>query len=377
MAIEIEEDGLISVGAYEQGVQVSEIDEDKARAWVANESSFWRSFFLDDLLIQMNGRAFKVESPSEKYINYWELIGAPENGEVFFSNLRSAIDNAKSLRIILSEGIIAKTALDSLSNKRYSEDGHEYIQSINFEDAYLALICYSQEIYAAETQGRQAVQAAQLERAMAVVRFHPAANHMLSRARLDETLSLARTQEKQSRDFLVEARGELGVRLERIRNLEETYGEKLRLEAPATYWEAVGREARNRSWMWLAGFCAAVAVPVGATICLWSPFSAALATFLGEAGIGGGVLISFFALAYGWFLKHLSRGFVQNLQIADDAHQRRVMVMTYLGLAKESSTEISSNERALILNALFRPVPPSTADDGPPAGLIDLINKRG
>lgn len=152
---------------------------------------------------------------------------------------------------------------------------------------------------------------------------------------------------------------------------------RLRLEAPATYWETVGREARNRSWMWLGGFCAAVAVPVVATICLWSPFSAALATFLGESGIGGGVLISFFALAYGWFLKHLSRGFVQNLQIADDAHQRRVMVMTYLGLAKESSTEISSNERALILNALFRPVPPSTADDGPPAGLLDLINKKG
>ncbi|WP_299724686.1 hypothetical protein [Devosia sp.] len=69
----------------------------------------------------------------------------------------------------------------------------------------------------------------------------------------------------------------------------------------------------------------------------------------------------------------MSRLFIQNLALADDASYRRVMTMTFLGLNADKSAAITDVERALILNALFRPAPPSTSDEGPPSGLLDLI----
>lgn len=41
-----------------------------------------------------------------------------------------------------------------------------------------------------------------------------------------------------------------------------------------------------------------------------------------------------------------------------------------------NDAESFTEERALILNALFRPTPPYSGDDGPPSGLIDLIKSR-
>lgn len=229
MAIEIEEEKTISVGALEQGVKISEMSEDMAREWVRNESLFWRDLSLEDLHIQIAGRSYRIESPSKTYANYWESILAQDEKPMFFFRLYDAINNAKALRLILSDGSIARKIVDSLHEAGYSGEGPEYVNSINVEDAHLALVCYSQEVYSDDTQGRQATQAAQLEKAMAVVRVHPGADHISSHARLDETLSLARTQETQSRDFLAKAGKELEDRLEKIQSLEETYGEKASL----------------------------------------------------------------------------------------------------------------------------------------------------
>ena len=80
-------------------------------------------------------------------------------------------------------------------------------------------------------------------------------------------------------------------------------------------------------------------------------------------------------LAYGWLLKHVSRIFAQNLLIASDAEHRRVMAITFLGLAKRKSVGIAEQDRALILNALFRPAPTSPQEEGPPLGLLEFIKK--
>jgi hypothetical protein len=157
--------------------------------------------------------------------------------------------------------------------------------------------------------------------------------------------------------------------------LTEVFAEKLKLEAPASYWETISSDARDASWKWLSAFTVAVLTPLGLAWLNWSELSTAVTTFLADTGIGGAAFISVLGIGYGWVLKHLSRGFVQNLLIADDAKQRNVMTMTYLALSKDADVEISNNERALILNALFRPAPPSNADDGPPASLLELLRK--
>src|SRR5882757_5918605 len=67
--------------------------------------------------------------------------------------------------------------------------------------------------------------------------------------------------------------------------------------------------------------------------------------------------------------------FIQNLNLADDAAHRRSLALTYMGLLQNEKHPASDQDRAIILNALFRPIPPQTNDEGPPAGLIELIRK--
>jgi len=92
--------------------------------------------------------------------------------------------------------------------------------------------------------------------------------------------------------------------------------------------------------------------------------------------LAGVAAVTIPALLYAWLLKNVGRVFIQNLSLADDAAHRRALVLTYLGLAENPKLEIKDQERALILNALFRPVPPHTGDDGPPSGLLELIKGK-
>jgi hypothetical protein len=87
-------------------------------------------------------------------------------------------------------------------------------------------------------------------------------------------------------------------------------------------------------------------------------------------------MITIPALFYAWFLKNVSRMFVQNLTLADDAAHRRALAITYLGLAENPKLSISEQDRALILNALFRPILGQSSDEGPPAGLLELIKGK-
>jgi hypothetical protein len=81
------------------------------------------------------------------------------------------------------------------------------------------------------------------------------------------------------------------------------------------------------------------------------------------------------ALFYAWLLKNISRVFIQNLNLADDADHRRSLALTYMGLLQDEKRPTTDQDRAIVLNALFRPIPPHTGDEGPPSGLIELIKK--
>jgi hypothetical protein len=96
----------------------------------------------------------------------------------------------------------------------------------------------------------------------------------------------------------------------------------------------------------------------------------------GNMSLGGIAAITIPAIFYAWLLKNLSRLFIQSHNLADDAAHRRALAMTYLGLADNQHLSVSEQERALILNALFRPIPQHGVDEGPPSGLLDLIRSK-
>ena len=181
------------------------------------------------------------------------------------------------------------------------------------------------------------------------------------------------TTQQQLKDFQLQKVAEL----DQIRDL---YHSKMQTEAAAIYWRNKARAHRWIAWPSLLAFVAMVAAPMAAG---WFHFDA-LKAFLIELTAATAdkfsltpvVALSIPVIGYGWLLRHVSRLFVQNLTLADDASYRRVMSMTFLGLAKDPASGISDAERGIILNALFRPAPPNASDEGPPSGLLDLINPK-
>lgn len=163
--------------------------------------------------------------------------------------------------------------------------------------------------------------------------------------------------------------------------LEDLYRSKLTLEEPAVTWRRIASEKRNVWIFWLLCFAALVIAPVAAGLYHWTAISDAITRLAtpsnGGFSFAGLATITIPALFYAWLLKNVSRIFIQNLNLSDDAAHRRSLALTYLGLLKDEKHPTTDAERAIILNALFRPIPPQTNDEGPPAGLIDFVKKGG
>ncbi len=162
--------------------------------------------------------------------------------------------------------------------------------------------------------------------------------------------------------------------------LEDLYRQKLILDEPAVLWSNIA-VSKVKSWRtWLSIFAMLVIAPIIAALSYSDVIIPALVrltnTASGGISLSGLAAITVPALFYAWLLKNVSRVFIQNLNLADDAAHRRALALTYLGLAANPKLEVTQNDRALILNALFRPIPPQTTDEGPPSGLIDLLQKK-
>jgi hypothetical protein len=194
-------------------------------------------------------------------------------------------------------------------------------------------------------------------------------------ARSEATESMKRSEESAAglKKF-IEEKTSLIIELERL------YREKLIIEGPAKYWADVA-VSRTRAWrLWLSLFAALVVVPVMLIVTFWNDFGSVVQRFTsssnGPISIAGVAALTIPALLYGWLLKNVSRMFIHHLNGADDAAHRRALCITYLGLAENPKLEIAAQDRALILNALFRPAPHQGLEEGPPSGLLDLIKPK-
>ncbi len=166
-----------------------------------------------------------------------------------------------------------------------------------------------------------------------------------------------------------------------ITNLEKLYQEKLKLEAPATYWRLRAKQLRTEGYWWLGGLVVCVGVTVG--ILLWFLNGLSTKEFEGifdntaksvKWSVALITLISFLAFAIRTFSKLTFSSF----HLVRDAEEREQLTYVYLALQKEA--KIDPTERHLIMQSLF-----SRADSGllkddasptMPGNIVDQMIKR-
>ena len=186
----------------------------------------------------------------------------------------------------------------------------------------------------------------------------------------DKRLNEAATRQKQNEDeiaaFWESARSDLYTLKTTyetdIKTLKATYEEKLRLEAPASYW---AKKKTVHAWLyWCSGgaFLSAIA---GIGYAAWS-WPDEIVAFLPrsegrELGLSALVFFTVPALFIAWGLRVVLRLFNENLALAADAKMRSTMITTYLALTQAGSA--TAEERFLILNAIFRPPGAAAAED--------------
>ncbi len=147
---------------------------------------------------------------------------------------------------------------------------------------------------------------------------------------------------------------------EKIKELENLYREKLKLEAPAKYWSDRAKQLKSEGYKWLVGLI--IAITVGIIVLIWSLSEISNGTLEKIFENNGTAikwsvvfitLISFIAFAIRTFSKLTFSSF----HLVRDAEEREQLTYVYLALQKEKS--IDQTERHLIMQSLF-----SRADTG-------------
>jgi hypothetical protein len=144
--------------------------------------------------------------------------------------------------------------------------------------------------------------------------------------------------------------------------VEALFKERMRLEAPISFWKEKGRKHVTYSTCWAALFTALVGGYLWGGFSLIASESPRLMATLGnnvevlERLNLGFVLVALAVLASAlllWPLRIVSRLLLSNLHQATDAKERVTMIETYLALAHDR--EISAEDRRVLFTAIFRP----------------------
>ncbi len=80
--------------------------------------------------------------------------------------------------------------------------------------------------------------------------------------------------------------------------------------------------------------------------------------------------------AIAWLLRLVSRFTLQNLSLANDAGIRKVSIDTYSKLVGTPGA-LDEKDKAIMLNAIFRPLPGGSEADIAPPNLLDFVGKKG
>lgn len=159
----------------------------------------------------------------------------------------------------------------------------------------------------------------------------------------------------------------------RFEDIEKWYEEKLALRSAISYWEAKGKSHSKGA----VGFAFAVIGTFGL---------ASFLIFLSIKEVVGNATIQtvplwklsmlfLIAIMGVWSLRVMIRLLLSNIHLADDAKERRTMLLTYLALLKEGDLP-EGEVRHLILQALFRPSSTGIVrDDAAPPFMAEWLKR--
>ena len=173
---------------------------------------------------------------------------------------------------------------------------------------------------------------------------------------------------------------QIEVSIADIKNTEATYAEKLGLEAPVTYWKKKARLHKLKEAQHLRTLRFYFA---GASVGILFVFYQAAVKLHDLVLIPTPVLIvvgaglALFSALLLWVARILTRLYLSEHHLRTDSEERATMANAYLALTHRGSLE--SADKAIILQALFRPsVDGVVKDEGPPdLNAIVALSKIG
>lgn len=137
----------------------------------------------------------------------------------------------------------------------------------------------------------------------------------------------------------------------KIRAIEETYEERLRLEPAAKYWKASASRLRKQGVFFVALIASTVGAGLLAGIDLFETWLSHEKLPIDLTSLQG-VLITITVLAiYAYILRLLSRMTFSSFHLMRDAEEREQL--TYLYLALSNQTDVDEKSREIVLQALF------------------------
>lgn len=156
--------------------------------------------------------------------------------------------------------------------------------------------------------------------------------------------------------------------------IRKSYREEMSLREPVKYWEEKKRS--HKIWARVFGGVTLLAFVVAAAalgISVQSLLASAASTGAPESWRLGVLVIGvIFAI---WLVRLLVRLFLSHVHLTADADERVVMARTYLSLL-EGSQVTASEDRQLILQALFRPATDGIVrDDGAPPSFLEALTR--
>lgn len=152
-------------------------------------------------------------------------------------------------------------------------------------------------------------------------------------------------QHDETNNFIVEKQ-------EQMKNLEATYGEKLKLSQPAKYWKDMSVDYQKSAFGWLATSCIiAVIIIIGLVFLVMNVSNLfegnkAIVDWIKETAMV--TVLTGIAL---YILRITVKLSMSSFHLSRDAKEREQLTYFYLSLTKEAV--ISDKERILVINSLF------------------------
>lgn len=163
-----------------------------------------------------------------------------------------------------------------------------------------------------------------------------------------------------------------------IESAKEEFKASFVLETAMRLWKIKAAQHTKFFYIGAAVFVLAILLPVGFLFANWNGLTAEFAKLVPQDqpfAIGSLILVTIPTLGYAWILRLISRFTLQNMILADDASQRRVLANTFIRLVGQGDID-EKQDRAIMLNALFRPIPGAKEQDIQPPNLADFINGK-